>query len=536
MKSDKDISSQKKELINSGSDSGSCSSSDIDLYAKNIGEINANYADNNNRINDQDQEKITLNNNFLPIFINKKNLVNYFYDKKYDVVNKVLAIVIGTKPDFYKQAPLIMEAKKQGLPAFIISTGQHYDDLLGYGIKEFDLTDSIVCDLNIRGDLMEKSGDLMLKFGYFGRYLKEKFNKTQVLPIVHGDTLVAGIATLSWVFGLGQKVAQNESGLRSMSPNVISEIKINQDPSKKFIEKFITDQLSNDWFITREEPFPEQIDTWVCSAGTKFFFVPTELNKKHLIREGYPQEDIHIVGNSVVDAIKLKRNQRPQKSIFEIYPRLESGTWIRMDIHRRENLTFHRFNAIIGGLTDLIKNTEFKVILILLNATHSALHKFNLYSKLKELEYDYCDKFILSPLWKEYGHVVEFLDSGKCWSEITDSGSMQEELLYFPKVCSFTMRLNTDRPETVFEAKGNLLIPPINRSWLPKMVSEVYTKPERYGLIFNNKKQIYGQPGEVSGKIIKIIKHEFSNDESNFFPWLHQRFNYWHEKEDFDYL
>ena len=128
-----------------------------------------------------------------------------------------------------------------------------------------------------------------------------------------------------------------------------------------------------------------------------------------------------------------------------------------MDIHRRENLTYNRFNAIIGGLIDLLTKTEFKVVLILLNATVSALNKFNLYSKLQRLEEQYSDKFIISNLWKEYGNVVEFLDSGKCWAEITDSGSMQEELLYFPKVCSFTMRLNTDRPETIFDAKGKFV-------------------------------------------------------------------------------
>jgi UDP-N-acetylglucosamine 2-epimerase len=40
-------------------------------------------------------------------------------------------------------------------------------------------------------------------------------------------------------------------------------------------------------------------------AGTQWFFAPTELNKENLIREGYPEESIHVVGNSVVDAIGL---------------------------------------------------------------------------------------------------------------------------------------------------------------------------------------------------------------------------------------
>ena len=486
------------------------------------------------KIFDRKSDTLKIDKEFLPIRINNTNLDTIF--SKGNDFNKALAIVIGTKPDFYKQAPLLIESIKEGLPSFIISTGQHYDELLGYGIKEFDLENSIVCDLQIRGDLMEKSSDLIMKFGYFGRYLKRRFSGNRILPIVHGDTLVAGIATLSWVFGLGQKVGQNEAGLRSMSPTTIKGIKMNVNPSRSDIEKFIADQLSSSWFLTREEPFPEQIDTWVCSSGTKFFFVPTKLNKEHLLREGYPEEDIHIVGNSVVDAIGIKRMSKPENSIFELYPKLESGNWIRMDIHRRENLTNHRFNAIIGGLTDLIKDSEFKIVLVLLNATISALNRFDLYYKLKDLENSYPEKFMMTELWKEYGHVVEFLDSGKCWAEITDSGSLQEELLYFPKVSSFTVRFNTDRPETVFEARGNLLVPPINRMWLPKMITMTYEKGVDYGFNFKKKKQIYGKPGEVSKKIVKIMKKEFENRESNFFPWLHQRFNYWHEKDDFDYL
>ena len=479
-------------------------------------------------------DKLKIDKEFLPIRINNTNLEAIF--SKDNDFDKALAIVIGTKPDFYKQAPLLIESIKERLPSFIISTGQHYDELLGYGVKEFDLENSIVCDLQIRGDLMEKSSDLIMKFGYFGRYLKSRFSGNRILPIVHGDTLVAGIATLSWVFGLGQKVGQNEAGLRSMSPSIIKDLKMNVNPSRSVVEKFITDQLSSSWFLTREEPFPEQIDTWVCSSGTKFFFVPTEINKEHLLREGYPEEDIHIVGNSVVDAIGIKRMNKPENSIFELFPKLESGNWIRMDIHRRENLTNHRFNVIIGGLTDLIKNSEFKVVLVLLNATKSALNRFDLYHTLRDLQSAYPEKFMMTELWKEYAHVVEFLDSGKCWAEITDSGSLQEELLYFPKVSSFTVRFNTDRPETVFEARGNLLVPPINRMWLPKMITMVYEKGVDYGFNFKKKKQIYGKPGEVSKKIVEIMKKEFENKESNFFPWLHQRFNYWHEKDDFDYL
>jgi UDP-N-acetylglucosamine 2-epimerase len=448
----------------------------------------------------------------------------------------VLAIVTGTKPDFYKQAPLVIEAAKENLPVFVINTGQHFDEVLGFGIEEFKLEQFVGCNLQIRGDLMEKASELIIKFGSFGRYCRKHFGTESLLPIVHGDTLVAGIAPLAWVFGMGQKVGQNEAGLRSMSPEAIKKLKAGKEPTRSEIQKFISSQFDGKWFLAREEPFPEQIDTWICSAGTQFFFAPTKINRDNLVREGYPENFVHVVGNSVVDAIHQKRKEKPQQSVFDLYPQLEKGEWIRMDIHRRENLTHRRFTSIIGGLVELIKNTDKKVILVMLNATMSALKQYNLDSKLQGLAEKYPDKFLMTPLWKEYANVIEFLDSGRCWAEMTDSGSMQEELLYFPKVTSLTVRLNTDRPETIFDAKSNILVPPLSPSWIVSMVNEAYNREEGLGSKLRRKKQIYGRPGQVSKSIIRIIKKEFENGDANFYPWLHQRLGLWKEGQGLDYL
>jgi UDP-N-acetylglucosamine 2-epimerase len=474
--------------------------------------------------------------NILPIKV-RADLLKSMFDTAKKKDSPILSIVIGTKPDFYKQAPLVIEAIKEKMPVFIIDTGQHFDELVGFGIKEFELQSSVACNLQIRGDLMEKASELIIKFGSFGRHCRKNFGlDSQLLPIVHGDTLVAGIAPLAWVFGMGQKVAQNEAGLRSMSPQVIKNLKIFQDPTKLIIEKFINAQFEGKWFLAREEPFPEQIDTWICSAGTQYFFAPTRLNKDNLIREGYPEEFIHVVGNSVVDAIHLKRNEiRSNESIFDLYPMLERGEWIRADIHRRENLTPHRFNSIINGIINLVKETEHKVVLVMLNATKSALNVFEFEEKLQNLAKEYPDKFIITPLWREYAHVIEFLDSGHCWAELTDSGSMQEELLYFPDVLSLTVRLNTDRPETVFDAKSNILVPPVNPTWITSLVKETFNRKEGLGITLRNKKFIYGRPGQVSKSIIRVMKKEFEDGNPNFYPWLHQRINLWKEKQALDY-
>ncbi|HEU4984445.1 MAG TPA: hypothetical protein VFT58_02290, partial [Nitrososphaera sp.] len=155
---------------------------------------------------DKEGAELDVSRDLLPIKISG-NLSTVFEQARKQK-SPILAVVTGTKPDFYKQAPLMVEAAKENVPSFVINTGQHFDDVLGFGMHEFNLNDFVGCNLQIRGDLMEKASELILKFGYFGRYCSKNFNNESMLPIVHGDTLVAGIAPLAWVFGMGKKVGQ----------------------------------------------------------------------------------------------------------------------------------------------------------------------------------------------------------------------------------------------------------------------------------------------------------------------------------------
>jgi UDP-N-acetylglucosamine 2-epimerase len=505
---------------------------------------------------------------YLPIRVNYELIDMKFMEaQQRNTRYPVLAVVTGTKPDFYKQAPLVDEAIKQNIPTFVIDTGQHYDETLGHGIREFGIQDMVACTMQLRGDLMEKASELLLKFASFGRICKNIGPNNAILPIVHGDTLVAGITPLSWLFGMGQRVAQNEAGLRSMAPEATRSLSL-KAPDKNEIEDFIHSQFEKKkWFIAREEPFPEQVDTWICSAGTQYFFAPTMLNKENLVREGYPEENIFVVGNSVVDAIQIRRNFKPKISIFEEYPELvpESSStlvpslsrssssaststdwkstnkentpirdeWIRVDIHRRENLTRLRFFSIVESVIKLVK-LGYKVLLIKLTATEHALQRYGLNDALNKLATEYPRTFVQTPLWKEYGQVIEFLDSGVCWLELTDSGSMQEELLYFPKVKSVTVRLNTDRPETIFDAQANVLAPPISSEWIVQVVRQADSDK----ISFMKNKKIYGEPGEVSRSIIRIIKKRFE-ENPRFRPWLHERLrlsNTAEPEEDLTYL
>ena len=81
--------------------------------------------------------EIDVSKNLQPIKLSDK--LGSVFDKARIDKSPVLAIVTGTKPDFYKQAPLVLEAGRENLPVFIIDTGQHFDEVLGFGIKEFNL-------------------------------------------------------------------------------------------------------------------------------------------------------------------------------------------------------------------------------------------------------------------------------------------------------------------------------------------------------------------------------------------------------------
>ncbi|MBR9681230.1 MAG: UDP-N-acetyl glucosamine 2-epimerase [Candidatus Altiarchaeota archaeon] len=432
-------------------------------------------------------EKVVLPNH-LPVKINK----GFEFEDE-----MVLAVVTATKPDFYKQAPLLPAADKAKVRTIIIHAGQHYDELLGHGMKEFKLEERVAFNLQIRGDLLQKSYELVAKMGFVSRYLQKKFPKTRFVPIVHGDTLVTGMAPIGWMFGRGEKGAQNEAGLRGMAPKTFS----------KDSAEYINNQWYGDWIMARQEPFPEQWDTFTAGASSEFQFAPVELNKKHLLNEGNPEDRIFVVGNSVVDAVDAKSKKgSSQTSVFDDYPELENGEWIRMDIHRRLNLTENRFKAVVQGTFDLVESGE-KIVWIELPGTKFALESFGLREKVIKLS-KAKSNFLFTPLWKEYSHVMEFLTSGHCLSELTDSGSMQEELNHLGVPC-MTVRYNTDRPETVMQAKTNLLVP----AYSAKFFSETVGHIKKEGMLEQMKKgpKLYGS--NVAEKIIAVFKQLYAEGE-----------------------
>ncbi|MEB0178290.1 UDP-N-acetylglucosamine 2-epimerase, partial [Undibacterium sp. CCC3.4] len=50
-------------------------------------------------------------------------------------------------------------------------------------------------------------------------------------------------------------------------------------------------------------PYPEEMNRIVAGRLAKWHFAPTEGSRQNLIREGILSEDIHLTGNTVIDAL-----------------------------------------------------------------------------------------------------------------------------------------------------------------------------------------------------------------------------------------
>ena len=424
----------------------------------------------------------------------------------------ILAVITATKPDFYKQAPIVHAAIEHDLPVCIINTGQHYDEILGFGLNEFNLNLSIIADLEIRGNLIEKTSGLVRAIARLHKILRKTRPDITFHPLVHGDTIVAGVFPMAWMFATGMKSYHNESGLRAMTP--IQPGRFHRQDLTKFLSK----QFSKDsWRLTRLEPFPEQYDTFISSAASDLLLAPTELNKDHLLREGYSEYQISVSGNSIVDAVAETRKRPPEVSIFEQVSKLESDCWLRVDIHRRANLIEHRFRAIVGGIRELVR-AKFNVCWVMLNATKFALKKFHLEKSLYNLAAKY-PNFIITDLWKEYKQVIEFFDSGHCWASYTDSGSQTEELTLFPNVRCLIARYSTDRPESVFDANSSVIVPPISRFFISKTIKLLHRWEELWQ---PKNRNVYGSPGKVSSAIVETIRDRMESNPTGF-QWDHNR-------------
>lgn len=242
------------------------------------------------------------------------------------------------------------------------------------------------------------------------------------------------------------------------------------------------------------EPYPEQFCTRSSEAASGIHLAPVELDREFMVSEGFPEDRIFVVGNSVADAVEEAVGRIGQSTIFERYPTLRDGDFVRFCIHRRENcLSQKRFLAIYDAMKMLIEEGR-KVLLINMNQTKMAFKQYGLTDEVKKLASTH-ENFILSDVWSEYGDVIAVMSKAAVCA--TDSGSMQEEMNVLGVPC-VTLRYGSDRSESVM-AGGNLIAPPVNSELIVRMIEYAWDNP-----VMRSAPKIYG--ANVSGKSVDAVE------------------------------
>lgn len=373
-----------------------------------------------------------------------------FYDEVAGHADKhVHLILIATKPDIIKQVPLYKELQKRGHCVLLGHTGQHYDENLSGGmLKEFGVEPDF--NLNVRGAMHEVVSQIIGRLGFVIGELKAKGKV--VIPYVHGDTTTA-MAASNAGYCHGFASVHVEAGIRTLTPDFKKWAEVGTHGDMKAWREFLMDR--SNWLRGSQEPYPEQFNTRCSEAATGIHLAPVELVREFLDSEGYASDRVFVVGNSVVDATEEALANAKNATIFQKYPILEKGDFVRFCIHRRENcISEARFRAIYDAMKALILDGR-TVLLISLFQTESAFDRFGLREEVTELAKR--PNFVYSPVWAQYTDVIAAMSKAAVCA--TDSGSMQEEMNVLGVPC-VTLRFGSDRSESAING-GNLIAPPV---------------------------------------------------------------------------
>jgi adsorption protein B len=326
-------------------------------------------------------------------------------------VQKRFIVVIGTRPEAIKLAPVIAElraratAENRADDVFVCTTGQHRE-MVAEPLALFNIKPDLDLNLMQPGATLAEISARVLE--HFSQVL------AQVKPewvVVQGDTATTAMAALA-AFYAKIKVAHVEAGLR-------------------------THDLQN--------PFPEEANRRMVGIVASMHFAATDAARKNLLREGVAESSIRVTGNTGIDALRLhcqRLGLAPAASAL-------SGPGpvrVLVTAHRRENLE-SGIESICQAIRALATRYPDRFHFVW------PLHPNPKVSELAQSALAGLRDATLTPA-VSYDRLLGLL--AQCDLVLTDSGGLQEEAPSFGKPV-LILREATERPEGVWAGVARLV-------------------------------------------------------------------------------
>jgi len=242
-------------------------------------------------------------------------------------------------------------------------------------------------------------------------------------------------------------------------------------------------------------PWPEEANRKLTGALTRYHFAPTEISKQNLLKENYATNDIHITGNTVIDALlkvveKIESNTSLQQELKANYNFLdESKEIVVITGHRRENFG-GGFENICAAIAESAKNNLNVQYIYPVHLNPNVQEPVNrLLSGLNNV-------YLIDPL--EYLPFVNLMRLSTVI--LTDSGGIQEEAPSLGKPV-LVMRDTTERPEAV--QAGTVKLVGTNTDMIIKSLAELLKKETEYQKM-SKAHNPYGD-GNACGKILNVL-------------------------------
>ena len=366
-------------------------------------------------------------------------------------------VIYGTRPEAIKVAPVIKALEDDDkLTPIVVVTAQHRE-MLDQVNEVFDISPNVDLNLMAHGQTLNGiAGTVISKIDE----VLEAHEPDAV--VVQGDTTTVMGAAIA-AFNREIPVVHLEAGLRSGDIN---------------------------------SPFPEEANRKIVSQIATVHLAPTEVSRANLLADGVADEKIHVIGNTVIDALHWAVARPAGNTIPELADIDTEGKRVLLvTTHRRENLGENMVN-IGRAMRELAQ--RYPELIIVWPAHKNPKVRASIAPQIEDLP----NVISIEPVeYGEFSHLIARSDI-----VLTDSGGIQEEAPSLGKPV-LVLRENTERPEAVDAGTVKLIGTASER--IVSEVSVLLDDAGAYGEMANAVNP-YGD-GLSAGRSVAIIKGMLEN-------------------------